>query len=368
MKIAVLSSHTPSLFWFRMDMMKSFLTKGHEVIAVGDQDEDLWEEKFSDNGISYRKADIQRNGTNPLQDLKTFCSLKKILAEERPDKIFAYQAKTIIYGALAANAVGIKEVYPLIAGVGSVFLSDALTTKLVRLILKAEYRFSMRNCSRVFFQNKDDEEVFRKHGILKRQSVVLLHGSGVNLKRFEVQPQPKQCDFLYIGRLIRDKGVMEYLEACRCVKKKYPQVRCLLVGPFDTNPSALRKEELQPYLDAGIVEYFGEQADVRPYLAMCSVFVLPSYHEGTPKTVLEAMACQRAIITTDVPGCRETVKDGKNGYLVPPKDVKILAEKMKACIDSPETVHRMAAESRKMAEELFDVRLVNQVIEKTMEL
>ena len=368
MKIAVLSSHTPSLFWFRMDMMKSFLAKGHEVIAVGDQDEDSWKAKFLENGISYRKADIQRNGTNPLRDLKTLSSLKRILAEEQPGKIFTYQAKTIIYGTLAANAVGIKEVYPLIAGVGSVFLADSLKAKLVRMILKTEYRYSMRNCSHVFFQNKDDVEVFRRHGILKKQSVVLLHGSGVNLERFQVQQQPEQFAFLYIGRLIRDKGIMEYLEACKKVKKQHPQVRCLLVGPFDTNPSALRREELQPYLDDGTIEYFGEQTDVRPYLAQCSVFVLPSYHEGTPKTVLEAMACQKAIITTDAPGCRETVKDGKNGFLVPVKDVEALAEKMRICIDDPETVGQMAAESRKMAEERFDVRLVNQMIEKTMGL
>ena len=368
MKIAVLSSHTPSLFWFRMDMMKAFLEKGHTVVAVGDQAADQWRENFEKEGISYRQADIQRNGTNPLRDLRTLRFLKKILSEERPDKIFTYQAKTIIYGTIAANTLGIKEVYPLVAGVGSVFLSDSFKTKLVRMVLKTEYRFAMRKCKYVFFQNRDDEAIFRKYGILQKQSVVLLHGSGVNLDRFVRQTLPEKCAFLYVGRLIRDKGVAEYLEACKQVKNRYPQVRCLLLGPFDTNPTALQPEELQPYIDNGVIEYFGEQADVRPYLAQCSVFVLPSYHEGTPKAVLEAMASQRAIITADAPGCRETVIDGKNGFLVPVKRADLLAEKMGELIEKMELAAQMARESRKMAEELFDVELVNRVIMDTMGL
>jgi len=368
MKIAVLSSHTPSLFWFRMDMMKDFQKRGHEVIAIGDQAAAEWSGKFKEHGIKYRQADIQRNGTNPIRDLKTLWALKGILAEERPDKVFAYQAKTVIYGAIAAGLVGITEVYPLIAGVGSVFLSNALKTHVIRMLLCAEYRYSIRKCPAVFFQNKDDVAVFRDNLVLKNQRIVMLHGSGVNLERFQQLPFPDKFGFLCIARLIRDKGIVEYLEACTEIKKMHPEVRCLLVGPFDTNPSAITKEELQPYIQNGIVEYFGEQSDVVPYLRQCSVFVLPSYREGTPKTVLEAMACGRAIITTDAPGCRETVKDSENGFLVPVKDVSAIVEKMELLLHDSELLVTMGNKGRQMAEELFDVRRVNQIVAETMQI
>ena len=171
-----------------------------------------------------------------------------------------------------------------------------------------------------------------------------------------------------ISRLIRDKGVYEYLEACRKLKKDFPQVRCLLVGPFDTNPSAISSVELQTFIDDGSVEYFGEQKDVIPYLAQASVFVLPSYREGTPKTNLEAMATGRAVITTDAPGCKETIVDGENGFLIPVKDVDALCEKMKQFIRHPELAQTMGFAGRKMAESLFDVNIVNQQICKTMKI
>ena len=170
-----------------------------------------------------------------------------------------------------------------------------------------------------------------------------------------------------ISRLIRDKGVNEYLEASQIIKERYPDIRCMLVGPFDSNPSAIKPEELQEFIDAGI-EYFGEQRDVRPYLEQCSVFVLPSYREGTPKTVLEAMASGRAIITTDAPGCRETVVNGKNGLMVNVKDVDALIKAMEAFIQEPEKIAIMAKEGRKVAENTFDVRLVNETICKAMQL
>lgn len=368
MKIAVLSSHTPSLFWFRMDMMLAFITKGHDVVAIGNESENKWQEKFNQNGIDYRSVIIQRNSINPFKDLITLLSLKKMLKQIRPDKIFTYQAKTVIYGGIAANYLGITEVYPMIAGVGSIFLSDSIKARIIRFVLKIEYRISMKKCPYVFFQNTDDIDVFIKNRIVNRDQVVMINGSGVNLAEFTMQPLPEIFAFLCIARLIRDKGIYEYLQACRIIKEHYQEIRCLLVGPFDTNPSALRKEDLQPYIDDGIIEYFGEQSDVRPYLAQCSVYVLPSYREGTPKTVLEAMATGRAIITTDAPGCRETVVDGENGYLVPIKDITTLVSRMELLINSPNIVFQMALIGRKMAMEKYDVKLINNKIIKTMNI
>lgn len=364
--VAVLSSHTPSIFWFRMEMMQEFRKRGWQVYAVGNEPETKWAEQFREKDIVYRQIQVERNGVNPIHDIKSLSSIKKVLREIRPDKIFCFQAKTIIYGSIAANALGITEVYPLIAGVGSAFLSDSPKARLVRIALTTEYRYALRKCPVVFFQNEDDEQLFRRFRMITNQKTVRLHGSGVNLERFRVLPLPEKTAFLCISRLIRDKGVMEYLEACRMLKQTNPDVRCMLVGPYDSNPSAIKPEELQPYIDSGVVEYFGEQKDVRPYLAQASVFVLPSYREGTPKTVLEAMACGRAVITTDAPGCRETVKDGENGFLVPVKDTRAICVAMQILIAEQKLCEMMGQKGREFAEGEFDIQQVNREICQAM--
>ncbi len=366
--IAVLSSNTPSLFRFRIDMMKEFIHRGYIVHALGDEEKRKWKDKFYENGITYNQIFVNRNGLNPLQDKKTYDSIKEKLRLIKPDKIFTYQAKTIIYGSMAANSLGITEVYPLIAGLGSVFLMDNLKAKVVRMVLTSLYRCSMKKCPAVFFQNDDDVLFFKKHRIIDNQKVVLIHGSGVNTERFTVFPLPQRPAFLCISRLIKDKGIYEYLEACKKIKNDFPEIRCLLVGPYDTNPSALTENELKPYVDAQIIEFYGEQEDVRPFIRQSSVFVLPSYREGTPKANLEAMACGRAVITTDTTGCRETVSDGENGFLVPVKDINAIYEKMKLFLIRPDLIKTMGLQGRRMIEADFDVKKVNSVICKTMKL
>lgn len=368
MKIAVLSSHTSSLLWFRMDMMKDFIKHGHSVIALGSEPQSDWELKFRENDIEYRQLFVERNGVNPFKDLKTFKELYQFMKEEKPDKVFAYQAKTVVYGSLAAKANGIKEVYPLIAGLGSVFRGEGLKNKIIKIVMKMEYRAACKASKKVLFQNNDDKSEFVKNGLILEDKVVIINGSGVNLEKFKPEPLPEIPAFLFIGRLIKDKGVMEYLEACKRIKTEYPEVRCLLVGPYDSNPSALQPEELKPYLEQNIIEYFGEQSDVRPYIKQCSTYVLPSYHEGTPKTVLEAMAIGRPIITSDAPGCRETVTDGYNGFLVAIKDIDGLVKKMKILIQDTEMSKLMAKRSLKLAREKYDVNLINKSIMQTMEL
>jgi len=366
MKIAVLSSFTTSLFWFRVDMMKSFINAGCEVVAVGDGSEADWVEKFQELGIRYRQIPVERNGTNPIRDIKTLRALYRLLKEERPDKIFSYQAKTVIYGGLAARMLGIDHVYPLIAGVGSVFLGDGIKKRIIRSILVAEYRLGIKKANKVFFQNRDDLAVFTENRIVDEGKVVMINGSGVNTEKFRPTALPENVSFLCISRLIRDKGVVEYLEAAREIHKRHPDVKCVLVGPYDTNPSAIKPEDLKPYIDDGSVEYVGEQKDVYPYLQACTAYVLPSYHEGTPKTVLEAMASGRAIITTDAPGCRETVTDDINGYLVPVKDVNAIVEAMEKIIADPVKNAEMAKAARCIAEEKYDVNKVNLTIRNTM--
>ncbi len=366
-KALVLSSHTPSLFWFRVDLMREMQAEGYEVFAAAQMPEADWTERFKEIGVTYRQISVSRNGLNPLGDLRTLKDIKRLLKEIRPDKIFVFQAKTVAYGCMAAKSFGITDVYTLIAGLGSVYLGHGLKNKLVKTVMSALYKQAFRKSKKVFFQNNDDKQTMLREGLLREDKIVMIHGSGVNVEKFVPVELPQLPAFLYIGRLIRDKGVGEYLEACKVVKAEYgDKVRCLLVGPYDSNPSALKPEELQPLVDAGIVEYFGEQRDVRSFIGQCSVYVLPSYHEGTPKTVLESMAMGRAIITSDAPGCRETVVDGLNGYLTEVRDAEDVAAKMRMLIKHPDMVARMGEESRRMACEIFDVRKVNDTILRTM--
>lgn len=366
MKIAVLSSHTPSLYWFRMDMMKEFINNGHTVIALGADSEGEWKAKFSEYDIDYRQLYVERNSINPIKDLRTFGELYRFMKKEKPDKVFAYQAKTVVYGSIAARLKGITEVYPLIAGLGSIFRGTGYKNKMVKNIMKMEYWLACRCSKKVFFQNNDDKDEFIYNRLLNIDKTVIINGSGVNLEKFKPVPIPVQPVFLFIGRLIKDKGIIEYLEACKAVKEKLPHIRCILVGPYDSNPSALKPVELQPYLDSGVVEYFGEQSDVRPFIAQCSTYVLPSYHEGTPKTVLEAMAMGRPIITSEAPGCRETVTNAVNGYLVEVKDIQGLAEKMLYLANHSAICREMGAKSLEIAKKKYDVKRVNQAIMETM--
>lgn len=368
MKIAVLSAHTSSLFWFRMDMMKEFIENGHAVIALGPEPEADWKGKFEKYNIDYRQINVDRNGINPLKDLRTYKELHKFMNKERPNKVFVYQAKTIVYGSIAAKMNDISEVYPLIAGLGSIFRGTGLKNKIVKTIMKIEFWVACKCSKKVFFQNNDDKNEFIQNGILKEDKTIIINGSGVNLDKYRPTSFPEESVFLFIGRLIKDKGIIEYLEACKEVKRKNPKVRCLLVGPYDSNPSALKPEELTPYIESGVIEYFGEQSDVRPYISQCSTYVLPSYHEGTPKTVLEAMAMGRSIITSDAPGCRETVTDGINGYLVKVKDIQGLIRKMEYLVSNPEISRTMGNESAKLARDKYDVKFVNETIMKVMEL
>lgn len=368
MKIVVLSSHTTSLFWFRLDMMKEFVDLGHEVIATGSEPEEIWQEKFNSTNIIYRCIPVHRNGINPCNDLITFWHLYKFLKQEKPDKVFTYQAKTIVYGSIAARLNKISDIYILIAGLGSVFRGFGLKNSLLKAIMRLQYRIACNLSRRVFFQNNDDKYEFIKQGIVNEAKTAIINGSGVNLSKFKPAPLPLHPAFLFIGRLLKDKGIIEYLEAASMIKKIYPDARFMLVGPYDSNPSGIKPDELEPYIQNGIVEFYGEVSDVRPFIAQCSVYVLPSYHEGTPKTVLEAMAMARPIITTDAPGCRETVTDRCNGFLVPVKDPAAIVEKMGWYIENQTEMKKMGLESLEICIKNFDVKKVNSDIIKSMKL
>lgn len=371
MRIMVVTAATNSIPRFRIDMIDEFIARGCDVVVLGDEPEDVWREYFSDHAIRYRSYPVARNGMNPMQDMHTKRALVKILCEEMPDRIFTYQAKPNIYGCLAARDVGIDDVYVMMGGLGSVFHASGVKNAVLRSIVSLQYRTALAHAKAVFFQNEEDVALFERLGIMGRSKAVMVRGSGVNLKKFPCKKLPGRKAFLFVGRLVRGKGVLDYLDAARMVKKDRPDVDFHLVGPFDSNPTALQPSDLQPYIDDGTVLYHGEQApaDIAAFLEKASVFVLPSYYgEGTPKSALEAMATGRALIVADAVGCREVVREGVNGFLVPPKDPAALADAMLSSIEDDAVLHAMAAQSRRMAEEIFDVDKVNETICATMEI
>lgn len=368
-KVAVITAATNTIPRFRIDMIDEFVRRDCEVVVFGDESAEEWDEYFTEHNTNYRSFAVSRNGLNPAADIGTLKMLEVLLRETRPDKVFTYQAKPNIYGSIASHRVGIEDVFVMMGGLGSVFHAKDLKSRVIRSIVAKEYKFSLRFAKRVFFQNEEDAGVFESLGIVDRPRVSMVRGSGVNLDKYPKRPLPEETSFLFVGRLVRGKGVFDYLEAARLVKIKHPGVRFHLVGPFDTNPTALKPEELRTFVEEGVVEYHGEQKRMQPFYESSSVFVLPSYYgEGTPKSALEAMATGRALVVADAVGCREVVHDGENGFLVPARNPEAIASAMERFLDDENLLARMGSASRCLAEKVFDVRKVNDVICDAMEI
>lgn len=359
-KILIIAGYTPSLVNFRGDLIREMVNRGNEVITVGPEKE--YEEEIEKLGARFLQLPLERASINPLKDLLYVYTLRKLIKSEKPDMVIGYTIKPVVYGSIAARLAGVKSVFSMVTGLGYVFLAKGVKVSVIRKISKVLYYLGFKSCKKVFFQNPDDMNEFLKAGLIHDSKCVLVNGSGVNLNKFKIAPLPASPVFLMICRILKDKGVLEYLEAARMVKKIYPEAQFQLLGPFDVNPNSLKYKDIEPYIEDGSVAYLGETKDVRPYIENCSVYVLPSYREGTPRTVLEAMAMGRSVITTDVPGCRETVVDGLNGFLVPVMEVELLAEKIIWMINNQKQVSEMAQESLKICRDKYDVRKVNEKV------
>lgn len=371
-RIMVLGSVTRSLVNFRGPLLKAMVQQGHTVIACGSNTSILLENietTFSAMGVTYHEIPVDRTGMNPLNDVWMFREIRGVFRKTQPDIFVGYNIKPVIYGSLAARVSGVPNRYSFITGLGYAFLGGGVKRRTLNLLIKALYRLSLRANRKVFFQNPDDAALFVTEKLVAESQVVVINGSGVDVERFSPVPLPERLSFLLIARFLEDKGIREYIEAARRIKHRYPEVGFCLVGWFDEhNPAGISEREVQAWVDEGIVEYLGKLQDVRPALANCSVYVLPSYREGTPRTVLEAMAMGRPVITTDVPGCRQTLQDGENGFLVPVKNVPALASVMERFIEHPELITPMGQTGRTIAVEKYDVHKVNAVILDTLDL
>lgn len=314
-------------------------------------------------GLQVHNIPMSRTGTNPVADLKTLWALWRLMRRVKPQAVLGYTIKPVIYGTLAAWLAGVPQRFALITGLGYAFQGNGSRGRLQALVQHL-YAVALSRVHKVFFQNPDDHTLFRQRGLLTASTPsCVVNGSGVDVASFAVQPLPAGAvNFLLIARLLGDKGVREFVAAARLVKAMHPQTQFTLVGWIDSNPDAIKQHELDDWVNTGVLNFLGRLADVRPAIAACSVYVLPSYREGTPRTVLEAMAMGRAIITTDAPGCRETVVHGQNGLLVPVKSADALAQAMLKFVKEPGLAATMGARSRAVAENKYDVHKVNAVM------
>ncbi|WP_435419328.1 glycosyltransferase family 4 protein [Parerythrobacter aurantius] len=368
----VLSSLAFSLINFRGKLLQAMRDAGHEVVAVAPDDDTAVRAKLSRMGITMRPVPMDRTGTSLFADLSTISAYVRLLRQEKPDVVLAYTQKPIIYGGLACRIAGVRRYYALMSGLGYLFSEAANDRPILRSLFCRLYRAGLKSVRKVFVFNSDDRQDMIQAGILDASSPILqVPGSGVDLERFRKAPLPTgTVRFLMIGRLMRDKGVWEYARAAAIVAAQHPEVEFSLIGrPESSNPTGLGAAELAGLKNDYPVTVIDETDDVPTFLRQCHVFVLPTYYrEGLPRTILEALAVGRAVITTEAPGCRDAVTDGVNGFLVPPKNVEALAEAMLKLVRDREMLARMADRSRNLAETVYDVKLVNHVLLSEMQL
>lgn len=369
--VAIIGNQAFSLINFRGALIEDLVARGHKVFALAPDMDGRSRETLLALGAVPVEIALSRTGTNPLKDLRTIASLRRQLAAIAPDVALGYAAKPAIYGTLAAWLAGVPRRYAMIEGLGYVFITrpgERLAKRALRSVVTALFRFALRRADKVFFLNKDDIADFSAMGLVRPGQPINIGGIGVDLAQWTAAaPVTDPLTFTFVGRLLRDKGVLDFVEAARIVKKQAPQTRFVIVGGLDDNPESISEADVRNWVAEGLVEWPGH-VPVGPWLEKASVFVLPSYREGVPRSTQEAMAMARAVITTDSVGCRDTVTDGRNGFLVPVRSPTALADAMQRFIDRPDLIASMGAESRRMAEERYDVRKVNAVIISAMGL
>lgn len=369
-RFLLISNYIDLLVNFRGALIAELREKGYQIhvaVPYSIRDQYFYSQLVS-YGVIVHNIPLERVGKNPFKDIWAIWRLYKIMKGIDPYYVLSYAIKPVIYGTLAASLHGVQRRYALISGLGFSFLGGK-GRGIIRMIVSLLYSVALSKAEVVFFQNRDDEKLFRKNRIISPNTrSCVVRGSGVDIDKFKVVPLPSTICFLLIARLIGDKGVREYVQAAKRVRQQYPTVKFVLAGWIDHNPDAIQQSELDEWIESDYVDYRGRLEDVRETIASCSVYVLPSYREGTPRTVLEAMAMGRAVITTDAPGCRDTVVDGRNGYLVPIMSVDPLVAAMIRFIVDPQLAVEMGAESRRIATEIYDVRKVNAQMLKEMSI
>ncbi len=350
------------LYNFRLPLAEALRRQGYEVVLLSPPGP--YGERLRQAGFRWEPFPLSRRGVNPLAEGLTVWRLAHLYRREKPDVVHHFTIKCVLYGSLAARLAGIRRVLNAITGMGYVFVDNRLEARLIRLVVKASYGPILRG-TQVIFQNRDDETLFRQQGWLKAAQAHLVPGSGVDIHRFHPVPEPPGSPVILLpGRFLWDKGLGEFAEAARRLAQEGLKARFVLVGRSDyANPAAVPEAQLQAWQETGLVESWGWQEDMAAVFPRAHVVCLPSYREGLPRALIEAAACGRPLVATDVPGCRDVVRHGENGLLVAPRSAQALADALRSLIDAPDLRRRMGARGRQMVEEEFSVeRIVSETL------
>lgn len=364
-KIILIGTTGTSIYGFRADLIKLLVSEQHQVYAFTSEYTESCLEKIKALGATPVCYELRRGGLNPLADIVSTMQLVKKIKAIKPDLVFSYFAKPVIYGSIAAKLAKVPKIIGMLEGLGYTFTDQPQgqtgKTKLIRSIQVLLYRVAFPCLDKMIFLNLDDQHDLMKVYGLKVPVVHILGGIGLNLADYKyVEAETLPVKFIFIGRLLKEKGIFELIDAIRIVKSKYNEAHFTILGAIDhQNMGALKQEQLDQLINEKLFEYPGHVTNVQDWITDSSVFVLPSYREGVPRSTQEAMAMGRPVITTDVPGCRETVLDGVNGFLVPKWDAEALANKMCYFIEHPHRINEMGRESFKIAQEKFDADKIN---------
>lgn len=349
---------------FRSELIKKLINKGFTVYVITPRECSLLngkdvESEFNNLQVKFIPISLDRKSINPLKNFYIFINLFKAYIKIKPGYVLNYTIKLNVFSSVAAYLAGVPHVFSNITGVGYALSSNSFYGSLIRKIVFLLYRISLNLNSLVFFQNTDDKQLFLKNKLVYDSKCVVINGSGVDTSYFIRNNElPTSPSFIFVGRLLRDKGIYEFIEAAKLIKHNYPDVKFSILGHLDDNPESLSKYELDKLVSENVVDYLGSVSCVKSVLGEYQVLVLPSYREGTPRVVLEAMSMSMPIITTDVPGCRQTIVDGYNGFLVQAKDHIDLSNKMELYLFDPYLAKSQGLNSRKIAIERYDVNLI----------
>lgn len=368
MQIVLIGTVASSFYGFRADLIRAMREKQYTVYAFTSEYTELDLKKIESLGAIPITYELNRGGLNPLSDIVATYKLSKKIREIKPDLVFSYFSKPVIFGTIAAKLAKVPKIVGMLEGLGYTFTQQpeglGKKTELIKKVQVLLYKFALPQLDKLIFLNPDDPKDLIDEYAINVRKVEVLGGIGLNLKEYPYQPLTniqKSINFLFIGRLLKEKGIHDFIKAAKIVKEKYPETQFTVLGAIDPhNLGALTQSELDGLISSNIIDYPGHVDNVKDWIANCHVFVLPSYREGVPRSTQEAMAIGRAVISTDVPGCRETVEHGVNGFIVAKWNPEALAEKMIYFIEQPEQIEKMGYESYKIAQEKFDAEKVNQ--------
>lgn len=375
MKIAIIGNQARAMGNFWTVLITQLRERGHDVVCCiperGPEDDPAWETALEGLGVRLIFYPLDRKGLNPLADARTLWALRRIFRTERLDVMFAFTIKPVIYGSLAAFLAGYPKKahrHVMITGLGYMFEGGTPIKRLLMHVARGLYKLAFACVHTVFFQNEDDRSLFERLSITtKKTHVRMCKGTGVDLERFALAPhQEAPCHFLFVGRLLEAKGLRELAQAARIVKGHHPEARFSLLGPREQGLGAITPEEIAAWEAEGTFTYLGETRDVRPFVADADVVVLPSWREGTPCSLMEAMSMGRAVVAADAPGSREVVRNGVNGFLVPVRSPEALAAALERFIADPALAPRMGQKGRALAESELDATVVAQGIIRDM--